>query len=137
MSRNNGINFDYSEVLAGLERKMAEIEAAAKQEMGDCMDDLLAESTNIAPMKDGALRNDAKTTTNSDGSIIEGYVQYWGVSNDGKNGNFDYALKVHEMGEYKNPTTKGTRPKFLSEPLKKNAAAYKQRIANAINKAVK
>src|SRR5690606_39273274 len=120
MSRNNGINFDFSEMLNGLERKLAQEEAAAKQEMGDCMDDLLAESTNIAPLRKSTLRNSAWQETISTGNTVEGSVYYSAVEK-GAAGRFNYALKVHEMGEYKNPTTENTRPKFLSEPLKKNA----------------
>jgi hypothetical protein len=133
---NNGITFDISEVMAGLERKMAEIEAAALREMGDCMDDLLAESTNIAPLDKATLRNSAWQETKSDGDAVEGAVYYTAVERDKNGRRFNYALRVHEMGEYKNPSTPGTRPKFLSETLKKNAAAYKQRVAAAIRKAV-
>lgn len=137
MSRNNGIDFDINGVMAGLERKMAEIEAAARREMGDCMDDLLAESTELAPLDKGTLRNSAWHEVDVNNGEVSGNVYYSAVERD-KNGNrFNYALKVHEMGEIKNPTTPGTRPKFLSEPMKKNADTYKQRIADAISKAVK
>jgi len=136
MSRNSRIDFDYSEVMAGLERKLSQIEAAAKREMGDCMDDLLAESTNIAPLDKGTLRGSARAEVDSDGKSVSGAVYYNAVES-GAGGRFNYALKVHEMGEYKNPTTPGTRPKFLSEPMKKNAETYRQRIANAIGKAVR
>jgi len=130
-----GIDFDISGVMAGLERKFLQIEAAAKHEMGECMGDLLAESSEIAPLDKGVLRGSAWQDVSSDNGTITGSVSYWAEEKDGAR--FNYALKVHEMGEYKNPTTPGTRPKFLSEPMKKNADTYKQRIADAISKAVK
>lgn len=126
--------FDFSGMLAGLERKVSNIEAA-KREMGDCMDDLLAESMNIAPLDKGTLRNTAWTEVNSDGKTVSGAVYYSAVESSG-GGRFNYALKVHEMGEFKNPTTPGTNPKFLSEPLKKNVNAYKERVSSAISKVV-
>ena len=132
----SGVEFDFSEVLAGFERKLTEIEAAAVREMGDCMDDLLAESTNIAPLDKATLRNSAWQETVSDGTAVSGAVYYSAVE-ESRSGRYNYALRVHEMDGFKNPTTPGTRPKFLSEPLKKNAATYRRRVANAIARAVK
>ncbi|WP_236331930.1 hypothetical protein [Paenibacillus auburnensis] len=76
-----------------------------------------------------------KKVTNENGQIY-GEVFYSATETSASGVRFNYALRVHEMGEYKNPTTPGTRPKFLSRPLRTNERLYQRFINDAIRRAL-
>lgn len=135
----NGITMDTSQFEAFLTKKVSAVEQAAENAMYDNMTDLLKKSTNLAPLDKGTLRNTSWIEVGREGSVVEGSVYYSVSEADEKRGggHYNYALLMHEMGErYKNPTTPGTQPKFLSEPLKANAAAYTEHVADAVRKAL-
>jgi hypothetical protein len=77
-----------------------------------------------------------KEVVNRNGQIY-GEVFFSATETGASGARFNYALRVHEMGEYKNPTTPGTRPKFLTRPLRTNERLYKRFIADAIRRALR
>jgi hypothetical protein len=109
----------------------AEVKASAVIGVHDAMDHLLAVSREEAPLDKGTLRTTAFTNVSFDGSTLTGEVVYSATEEDGK-GRYNYALIMHEMGRYKDPTTPGTRPKFLERPLKLNATRYHRMITDAV-----
>ncbi|WP_028560845.1 hypothetical protein [Paenibacillus pinihumi] len=127
------ITFDTKGFTAAVAITQKKAAAAAKDGMHDAMDNLLRRSRELAPLDKGILRMMAwSEVTESDG-VVTGEVYYSVVENNG-NGRFNYALRTHEMGEFKNPTTPGTQPKYLERPLKENAERYRDEIAAAIRK---
>lgn len=108
---------------------------AAVQSMHDATDDLLTESSRMAPLDKGFLRGSAFTEVNEADGVVSGEVNYSATE-----GGFNYALYMHEFGgksAFANPTTPGTQPKYLSEPLKANSDKYKQWFAEDIRKALR
>ncbi|MEC0167856.1 hypothetical protein [Paenibacillus graminis] len=132
---------DFSADASSLYRFLAQQEsaviAAAISGLHDATDRLLADSRNEAPLKTGTLRMTAgKKVVNENGQIY-GEV-FYSATETGQTGvRFNYALRVHEMGEYRNPTTPGTRPKFLSRPLQTNERLYQRFINDAIRRALR
>lgn len=132
-----GINFDITGALQFLERKAAEVQAAAVSGMHDATDHLLIVSTDEAPLDKGPLRMTAGKDVSVKGGKVVGEV-FFSATEQGKSGvRFNYALRVHEMGEYKNPTTPGTRPKFLARPLQANERLYQQFISDAVRRVLR
>ncbi|WP_342439342.1 hypothetical protein NSS79_10725 [Paenibacillus sp. FSL L8-0436] len=132
---------DFSADTSGLYRFLAEREsaviAAAISGVHDATDHLLATSRNEAPLKTGTLRITAGKKVTKENGQIYGEV-FYSATEEGSSGvRFNYALRVHEMGEYKSPTTPGTRPKFLSRPLRTNERLYQRFINDAIRRALR
>lgn len=119
-------------MLGNMQQKVVD---AAVQSVNDATDDLLTESSKLAPLDKGTLRATSWKEVNVDGSNVTGDVYYSAVENNGS-GSFNYALRLHEMSAFANPTTPGTQPKFLSEPLKRNSDKYKRWFAEDIRKAL-
>lgn len=137
MGRNT-VTFDFNTVIKALDRTKLDIQASAIIGVQDAVDDLLAESRDEAPLDEGTLRmtafNEVKIADN--GEVI-GTVIYNAVNESETGERANYALILHEMGRFKNPTTPGTRPKYLERPLKKNAKRYNRMIATAIRKGLR
>ena len=131
-----GIEFNASGLRAFLERQSQRVLDGALSGLHDATDHLLAKSRDIAPLDTGTLRMAAgKEVVNRNGQIY-GEV-FYSATNQSRSGvRFNYALRVHEMGAYKNPTTPGTRPKFLSSPLQTNERLYQRMVADGIRRAL-
>jgi len=133
------ITFDTAVFDGVLARLYDKAVAGAVRGVHDATDDLLRVSRDLAPLEKGTLRATAwKEVEEADGLVI-GDVYYSAVE-DGKGGRFNYALYMHEFGgrdEYANPTTPGTQPKFLEQPLKMNADEYKRWVAEEVRKELK
>lgn len=108
----------------------------ARRGIEEAVNDLGERSKQLAPKKEGKLREGMSITTNVDTINETAYGEV--VFSAKKEGSwFNYAAKLHEMGEeYKNPTTPGTQPKFLERPLKQNSQRYKEMIAHAIREEI-
>ncbi|WP_379161376.1 hypothetical protein [Paenibacillus sp. sgz5001063] len=127
---------DTSELFRFLAQQESRVVAAAMSGLHDATDRLLVDSRNEAPLKTGTLRMTAgKKVVNENGQIY-GEVFYSATEESPSGVRFNYALRVHEMGEYRNPTTPGTRPKFLSRPLRTNERLYQRFINDAIRRAL-
>ncbi|AHV98985.1 hypothetical protein [Paenibacillus sabinae] len=124
----NSIEFDISAFEKKLTASKAELLAGAISGMHDATDHLLAVSRDEAPLKSSTLRTTAGKEVTVDGDTVTGEVYYSATETDTNGERYNYALRVHEMGEYKSPTTPGTRPKFLSRPLKVNAKLYRRML---------
>ena len=136
MSRNS-VTFDFNVVLKALDRTKTEVETSAIIGVQDAVDDLLAKSRDEAPLEEGTLRMTAfSEVTVEDGEVV-GSVNYSAVNQSANGERTNYALRLHEMGRFKNPTTPGTRPKYLERPLKANAKRYNRMIATAIRKGLR
>ena len=127
------IEFDTSGLAAAFDNVKKRALDAAAREMGDAMDDLREKAVNLAPLDKGTLRGSAWTEVATKGDVVTGEV-YFNATENGPKGRVNYALIVHEMGEFKNPTTPGTQPKFLENPLKANAERYVAEIDAAVRK---
>lgn len=132
-----GFNINATGFYRFLEQRMDAVQAAAVLGMHDATDHLLAVSRDEAPQKSNTLRTTAGKEVKVIGTKIVGEV-FYNVTELGSSGvRFNYALRVHEMGEYKNPTTPGTRPRFLSRPLRTNERLYLRFIDDAIRRALR
>jgi hypothetical protein len=130
-----GVSADVSGLYRFLTQQEAKVTAAAISGLHDATDRLLADSRNEAPLKTGTLRITSGKRVTSENGRIYGEVFYSATEEVG-GVRFNYALRVHEMGEYKRPTTPGTRPKFLSRPLRTNERLYQRFIQDAIRRAL-
>jgi len=131
------LKFDTSGFDAWIAGAAAKVVAGAERGMHDATDDLLEQSSELAPKDKGILRASAwKEVEEADGTVI-GEV-YYSTVEDGPNGRVNYALITHEMGDaFANPTTPGTQPKYLEQPLKMYADEYVRWIAAEIRKELK
>lgn len=136
MSRSS-VTFDFSMVAKALDRTVAEVEESAVVGVHDATDDLLTQSREEAPLDKGTLRMTSGKDVTVDGGVVSGEVFFSATEQSKSGGRYNYALRVHEMGEFKNPTTPGTRPKYLERPLKANAKRYNGMIASAIRKGLR
>ncbi|MFC4103602.1 HK97 gp10 family phage protein [Paenibacillus xanthanilyticus] len=125
---------DFERGLAAAERAIAR---GAERGMHDATDDLLRESRDLAPLDKATLRRGSwKEIEEADGSVI-GDVYYSAVEKDRAGNRFNYALYMHEFGghmQYANPTTPGTQPKYLEQPLKMYSDRYMKMIAEEIRR---
>lgn len=131
------IEFDFNTLLKSLDRVQEDVQASALIGVQDAVDDLLAKSRDEAPLEEGTLRMTAFNEVTTEGGEVEGAV-YYSVANQSEGGErYNYALRTHEMPRFKNPTTPGTRPKYLERPLKENAKRYNKMIASAIRRGLR
>lgn len=126
------IEFDMGGFFRKLEVSAEAMKAGAILGVHDATDDLLAKSREEAPLEHGTLRQTAFKEVSVVGDVIVGEVIYSVTEESASGERFNYALRLHEMGRFKNPTTAGTRPKFLERPLKTNAKRYNRMIVNGI-----
>lgn len=128
-----------------LNRRLARVRNVSAQALVDVGLDLWRKSNQRAPVKTGDLRASAYLSVNGQ-QRASGDKPSWAVEAGGSMGatvvefgyGVPYALWVHELPEYKRPTTPGTQPKFLETALTENADRYaryvKQRAREAAEK---
>ncbi|MDP5274351.1 HK97 gp10 family phage protein [Chengkuizengella axinellae] len=128
------LQIDTTNLFKGLDLTKKNIQERAIEGMQKAADDLLKESKKLAPKKSGDLRMSAKVEVYVRGDTVTGEVVYTATSKTKSGWKYNYALKLHEMGKFKNPTTSGTSPKFLSRPLKAKYAKYMNDVASEIRR---
>ncbi|MFR9710261.1 hypothetical protein ACL02P_12705 [Paenibacillus sp. MB22_1] len=131
------IEFEFDELFNGLDRSKKHVRESAKAGVTAAVYSLLDESRNEAPLDKGVLRTTAGTNIEVEGDTVTGEVFYSATETTKSGERVNYAVILHEMGEFKNPTTPGTRPKWLERPLKRDAKKYNRMIASAIKKGLK
>jgi|GEM_PF-3791187 len=139
MGGKSGISFDTTQFEKAAAALYDKALAGASIGVQLATEDLFRESEKLAPLEKGTLRNTKWLEFDESDELITGEVHY-SVTESGKGGRFNYALYMHEFGgrdEFANPTTPGTQPKFLEQPLKMYAEEYKQIIAKEIKRAIK
>lgn len=133
------IKFDTSAFDESAAKMLTKVISGGTRGVHDATDDLLRVSRDLAPLDKGILRMTAwKEVDEADGLVI-GEVFYSAVES-GNSGRFNYALYMHEFAgrdQFANPTTPGTQPKYLEQPLKMYADEYKRWIAEEIRKELK
>ncbi|KAA8750141.1 HK97 gp10 family phage protein [Paenibacillus sp. UASWS1643] len=128
------IEFDMDGFFKAMDFSKANVQAAAVLGMHDATDALLAESRDEAPLDKGTLRETSGKRVTANATGVRGEVYFSAVEKGTGGGRVNYALIVHEMSGYQNPTTPGTKPKYLEDPLTQNASLYQRLIADAIRK---
>lgn len=133
----------FEQVMAELNRRLAAIGRVSAQALIDVGLDLWGEANKTAPKDTGDLR--ASAYLRFDGRrIASGEQPPFVTVSDSTGGALSvsdrhevrfgygvpYALRLHEMPEYKNPTTPGTGPKWLERALTQNLDRYLRYIAN-------
>lgn len=131
------IEFDLSGAFKAFDKSVEDVLESAIIGVHDAVDDLLATSRDEAPLKKGTLRTTAGSSVEVDGNVVTGEVFYSATETSKSGERVNYAVILHEMGEFKNPTTPGTRPKWLERPLKRDAKKYNRMIASAIRKGLR
>lgn len=129
------MEFDFDAFFKSLDWTKVEVRQGAEEGMHDATDDLLRESRELAPLKKGTLRKTSGKNVDVTTKGVVGEV-YFNATERSKSGDVvNYALITHELGEsFKNPTTPGTQPKYLEQPLMENAERYKELVADGIRK---
>lgn len=115
-----------------------------KQSLNEIMDDLVRTSSASAPHKTGTLEQSWSKELKVQGSEPYGIVSY-SASSRGGNGNYNYALKMHEggyeLGERSKAKSGGTGMSgrhypvgagFLGGVLQGEEQAYKNHIEQAL-----
>ncbi|WP_409346759.1 hypothetical protein [Paenibacillus sp. MBLB4367] len=130
------MEIDLREFFKSIDLTDKRILAAAERGMQKVTDDLLQESRKLAPEEDGDLRNEAHTEVEAKDGRVTGAVVYATKPKRTKayTANFSLALYLHEHRPFKDPTTPGTKPKFLEQPMKRKAERYLKMIADEIAK---
>lgn len=131
------IEFDLSGAFKAFDKSVEDVLESAIVGVHDAVDDLLDKSRDEAPLKKGTLRTTAGSNVEVDGNVVTGEVFYSATETSKSGERVNYAVILHEMGEFKNPTTPGTRPKWLERPLKRDAKKYNRMIASAIRKGLR
>lgn len=128
------VEFEMGGFFKALDFSKASVQAAAKIGMDDATDELLFRAREEAPLDKGPLRQTSGKRVSVSPTGVTGEVYFSVVEKGGGGNRVNYALLTHEMSAYKNPTTSGTKPKYLEDPLTQNAALYQRLIADAIRK---
>lgn len=134
MSKDIGITIDFGTFTVATDAAVRNAKEGAKNGVERATEHLFRKAEELAPLKKGTLRASERMGISEDGGTISGEVTFGVTEVDEKGNRFNYALKLHEMGEFKNPTTPGTHPKFLERPLKENVDDFKRMIAEEIRK---
>lgn len=138
MAERDAIEFDYGVLFKAFDKSVAGVLDGAIAGVHDVVGVLLDESREEAPLDKGTLRMTAGTNVEFDGdAAVTGEVFYSAVE-EGKSGRVNYAVILHELGEeFKNPSTPGTRPKWLERPLKRNKRRFNFMMAAAIRRGMR
>ncbi|WP_068616592.1 hypothetical protein [Paenibacillus tuaregi] len=128
------VTFDSSVLVITLDRTKGKTREAGVIGMQDATDDLLLKSRDEAPMEEGVLRLTAFSEVTASEDKVTGSVNYSAVNQSADGRRYNYALRTHEMGTFKNPSTPGTKPKYLERPLKANIKRYTHMISSTIRK---
>lgn len=123
-----------ADISVRLDTLVERVSAAAENAVYDACNDLLRESRLLAPLDKGSLRTTAFTKVRRGRGEVVGEVVYNVTERNTRGSRANYALRVHEMGEFRNPTTPGTQPKFLEQPLKENEDTYLADIAEVVRR---
>lgn len=134
---SDAIEFEFETFFKALDGTKEDVLQSAIAGVSAATYDLLAESRDEAPLKKGTLRTTAGSSVEVDGNVVTGEVFYSATETTKSGERVNYAVILHEMGEFKNPTTPGTRPKWLERPLKRDAKKYNRMIASAIRKGLR
>lgn len=136
------MEFDFDAFFKTLDWTKAEVRQGAEEGMHDATDDLLRESRDLAPRDKGTLRKTSGKNVDVTPKGVVGEV-FFNATEETESGELvNYALITHELHSgdgysgfrFKNPTTPGTQPKYLEQPLMQNADRYKKMIADGIRK---
>ncbi|MHA7964967.1 hypothetical protein ACX93W_12560 [Paenibacillus sp. CAU 1782] len=127
-------DFDTHDFTKGLETLEQRITEGAARGLYDFTQMVHDASRQLAPNDKGTLRRESWTEYSETPTTLSSEIHFSVSEKDANGKAFDYALKLHEMGEYKNPTTPGTQPKFLERPLKENAHKLTEYVAAEIRK---
>lgn len=128
------VEFEMDGFFKALDFSKVNVQAAAKLGMDDATDELLFRAREEAPLDKGPLRQTSGKRVTVSPTGVSGEVYFSAVEKGSGGSRVNYALIVHEMGGYQNPTTPGTKPKYLEDPLTQHAALYQRLIADAIRK---
>jgi len=129
------IEFDFDDFFKALDWSKVAVRDGATEGMHDATDDLLRISRDKAPLKGGTLRQTSGKSVQAGESDVTGEVFFNATEVDSSGERINYALITHELGEsFKNPSTPGTQPKYLEQPMKENADKYKRMIADGIRR---
>lgn len=128
------IEFDVGGFFKALDFSKDNVQAAAIIGMDDATDELLYRAREEAPLDKGTLRETSGKRVTASMTGVTGEVYFNATERGGRGDRVNYALIVHEMDTFKNPTTPGTKPKYLEDPLTQNASLYQRMIADAIRK---
>ena len=110
--------------LEGINRQLAKINQAVREEVIDACLHLRGQAVERAPIKDGFLR----------GSGIEEFKETSGVFYGEVSFNQPYALEQHENLFFNHP--KGGEAKYLEKPLLENQEAYIRNIRQATERVI-
>ena len=112
------------DVLRNFDKVIDKLEKKAEKVVYEVAGDLLKESSQLVPFKDGDLRKSGKVTMVRRGRKPIARVSYG-------DGRVTYALIRHEV-KAKNYSETGTGWKYLERPLKQNTNKYKKYIKNKL-----
>jgi hypothetical protein len=140
---SDGLEFDFSGVVANMAQATARVKLAARNGVQDSVDDLKRIAVDIAPIDSSDLRRSGHATVRQSTQEIVGEVSFSAVDNSSGQ-RFNYAVWIHE-GEYnlgplsaQAPGTDGYEVgnKYLERPLKGEAEKYMRWIAEEIEDVV-
>lgn len=117
---SNGIDFDTSELEAGLSRLEKTMDSAQRRAVKDVATEILRLSQFEVPHDIGTLQTSGHVEDEGDDSIV-GY-------------NTVYASRLHEHPEYR--FQKGRKGKYLENPIKMNLAVFRSHFESAIGKSL-
>ena len=112
------------DVLRNFDKVIGRLEKKSEKVVYEIAADLLKESSQLVPFKDGDLRKSGKVTMVRRGRKPIARVSYG-------DGRVTYALIRHEI-KAKNYSEPGTGWKYLERPLKQNTNKYKKYIRNKL-----
>ncbi|WP_248928976.1 HK97 gp10 family phage protein [Paenibacillus hamazuiensis] len=157
MAKHLSIEFDSRQFKQALLETIDDVGNAVRDGLHDVLDEWQRESVDLAPLykrkgpKDkrpaGALRSSIHTDINGEGIDLEGEIKAAAVeiAKSGKQAGerFDYAYYLHEVypekhgKSFKNPSTAGTIPQFLEDPLERNKQKWVRHIEESIESELK
>lgn len=131
----DGFVLDLQQIFKGIDFVSENVKHAAAWGMEKAVSELHWDSVFLAPILTGELRSKSTFEVKVNGFSVSGEVVYSAIKKSKSGWAYNYALRLHEYpGQYKDPSRPGTRPKFLSGPLKANRAKYNQMIVDEIRK---
>lgn len=144
------MEFDFDAFFKSLDWSKTEVLKGAEKGLVDATGDLMKKSVNLAPLyvrkganderPSGGLRASVGRDVRVEGKGLVGEVGFNATEETESGERVNYALITHELHSgdgysgirFKNPSTPGTQPKYLEQPLMENAETYKKMIADGI-----
>jgi hypothetical protein len=136
MTKTNGVSMDTSGFDSWTSQLEAKARRGARNGVYGGVQAIHDASRQLAPLEHGTLRRESWTEFSETADTMSGEI-YYSATEDGKSGRFNYALWLHEFGgkpAFVNPTTPGTQPKYLEQPVKQYADKVNAWIADEIRK---